>query len=107
MGLNEPRRKQPNDYARLVVEQLHRVVVSSGRKESSFTELCDRASIPRDLRAALLQKLLSERYVTQIGRDTIAITPKGTALATSPVIDSPYAGPPRRALRDRSGKEYE
>ncbi len=64
MGLNEPQRKQPNDYARLVVEQLHREVVSSGRQESSFTELCNRASIPRDLRAALLQRLLTERYVT-------------------------------------------
>ncbi len=105
MGLNEPRRKQPNDYARLVLEQLHRVVVSSGRQESSFSELCNRASIPRDLRAALLQQLLSERYVTQAGRDTITITPKGTTLATAPIIASPHDEPSPRFSRSRWGKQ--
>ncbi len=107
MSLNEPRRKQPNDYARLVLEQLHREVVSNGRQESSFTALCDRASIPRDLRAALLQRLLTERYVTQAGRDTIMITPQGMARAASPAPASPYDEPRPRSPRPPWSKEYE
>lgn len=82
MSLNEPRHSRPNNHVRLLIDRLY----SSRPRATSFMALCDRTSIPRDLRSILLQRLVSEKYVTAEGGDTISLTKKGTALAVSPVI---------------------
>ena len=81
MSLHEPKHKQLNNHVRLLLDQLN----NGDRRSNSFTDLCSRARIPHDLRAALLQQLLSEKYVTKDGNDNIKITQKGIALATSPL----------------------
>ena len=83
MSLREPNRRRRPNYSRGFLLQLHREVTETGRQSVSFVEICDRASIPRDLRARLLADLVAENYVTREG-DMVSITPAGITVATTP-----------------------
>jgi DNA-binding IclR family transcriptional regulator len=85
MSLREPKHRRSPDYTRAFLDQLQRELHDKGRKDASFVELCDRASIPRDLRVRLMNSLLSEKYVTRNG-DQVSITPLGTKMATAPLV---------------------
>ena len=83
MSLREPRHRRTPDYSRPFLVQLHRETTQAGRQSASFVEMCDRASIPRDLRSRLFDRLLTEKYITRQG-DTVSITSAGITVATMP-----------------------
>lgn len=83
--LREPHRRQSANYTRPFLDQLHRSLQASGRPTASFTDICDRASIPRDLRRRLFDSLLTEKYITRNG-EQVGITPAGKTVATTPSI---------------------
>ena len=85
MSLQEPHRRQSANYSRTFLDQLHRSLQGSSRQTASFVEICDRASIPRDLRTTLLNTLLTEKYITRNG-DQVSITPAGKTVATTPSL---------------------
>jgi hypothetical protein len=85
MSLNEPQRKHQTDYPQRLLERLQRELTERGRKTSSFSQLCDMASIPRDLRAALLKSLVGKGYLKAESGDHVSITPAGARQATSPL----------------------
>ena len=68
-----------------VLIRLYRERWIGGNATSSFQMLCDVTSIPRDLRAKLLDSLLTAQYVTREG-DQVRITPAGTRVATTPQV---------------------
>jgi hypothetical protein len=96
MSLHEPDRPTPNDYVHQVLDQLQRAVAATGRPSASFMALCDRASIPRDLRGPLLDRLVASRYVTRQG-DNVAITRTGQQLVATPQGRLPRRGTDRLA----------
>jgi predicted methyltransferase len=55
---------------------------AGGPAITAFATICDMVSIPRDLRAGLLEELVREGYVTRQG-DTVRITEAGKALAAA------------------------
>ncbi|MGN6359769.1 MAG: hypothetical protein ACTHMJ_06305 [Thermomicrobiales bacterium] len=81
MSLHEPHRPTPNNYVYQVLDQLQRAT-APGRPSAAFVDLCDRASIPRDLRKQLLDQLVTGRYVTRHGGD-VQITKTGEQLAAA------------------------
>lgn len=96
MSLREPNRPTPNDHVRQLLDQLRRATTATGRQATSFVDLCDRASIPRDLRARLLDRLVAERYVTREG-DRVRLAEAGRQLAGAPPAPpsgAPAATPP-------------
>ncbi|HET8626234.1 MAG TPA: hypothetical protein VFL91_02385 [Thermomicrobiales bacterium] len=96
MSLREPNRPTPNDHVRQVLDQLRRATTATGRPAAPFMELCDRASIPRDLRTRLLARLVAERYVTREG-DLVHLTEAGRQAASAPPAPpsrAPAAPPP-------------
>ena len=84
MSLHEPRRTHEADHTRRLLGRLQRELTERGRKTSSFADLCDMVSIPRDLRAPLLRALVGKGYVKPEGGDKVSITAAGTKLAISP-----------------------
>ena len=82
MSLHEPHRPTPNNYVYKVLDQLQRAITATGRPAAAFVDLCDRASIPRDLRRQLLDELVTGRYVTREG-DDVQITKTGEQLAAA------------------------
>ena len=84
MSLHEPHRRHQTDHSQRLLARLQRELSERGRKTSSFSDVCDMVSIPRDLRAALLKTLMSKGYVKSESGDQISMTAAGTKLATSP-----------------------
>lgn len=84
MSLREPNFKRPNNHAKLVLERLHGAAAAGLAGGTAFATLCERASIPRDLRLALLREMVTLGYVTEVSPGQIKITKKGTQLAVAP-----------------------
>ena len=80
MSFNNRGGRSSDNHVKLVIDRLYRIAASGTRQTASFTELCDMASIPRDLRAVLLDQMLDQHLVTREG-DQIRITSTGTLLA--------------------------
>jgi hypothetical protein len=68
-----------------VLLRLYREMKIEGNVTSSYQMLCEVTSIPRDLRAKLMDQLLAEAYITRNG-DQVSITPAGKTVATMPSI---------------------
>jgi hypothetical protein len=103
MSLREPHRSTPNTYLQQILDQLQRATAATGRPAAAFGDLCDRASIPRDLRRQLLDQLVAGRYVTRQG-DEVQLTPAGQQVANSsfvPPAGAPTRPPPRGDREDR------
>jgi hypothetical protein len=83
MSAHNPRFRPIADHTRRFLDRLHRERTGRGAASLSFTALCDVTSIPRDLRAALLDALVGEGYVTRAG-EVVTITPKGIAFLKTP-----------------------
>ena len=83
MSFNARDFRSPHSHIKQVLDRLLREAGMGKRATSSFTTICDMISIPRDLRAGLLEELVREGYVTHQG-DTVHITEAGKALAASP-----------------------
>ncbi len=74
--------RSPHSRVKQVLIRLHHEARAGSRAITSFAAICDMVSIPRDLRAGLLEELVREGYVTREG-DTVHITESGKALAVS------------------------
>lgn len=103
MSLHEPHRPTPNTYDQQILAQLQRAITATGRPSAAFVELCDRASIPRDLRRQLLDQLVAGRYVTRQG-DDVQITKAGQQLANSPFMPPAGALPGTPSPFDRESR---
>jgi superfamily II helicase len=88
MSLHEPQRPTPNDYVQQILAQFQRAVAVTGRPSASFVTVCDRASIPRDLRKQLLDELVTGQYVTREG-DEVQLTKAGQQLVATLPNPSP------------------
>jgi len=89
MTFSQRQSRSPHSHVKQVLDRLHR---ETGAR--SFAAICDRISIPRDLRASLLEQLVSEGYVTSEG-DKVRLTEEGKHVATAPVTspDDPTQNP--------------
>lgn len=83
MTLRERQFRSPDSYLTIVLQRLHRASIVRYRA-SAFQDLCDAASIPRDLRANLLRTLVSQGYATDEGHGLIRITALGSQVAVTP-----------------------
>jgi len=75
--------RSPESRVKQVLARLQHEATAGNRAITAFAAICDMVSIPRDLRAGLLEELVNEGYVTRQG-DTVHITEVGKALAASP-----------------------
>ncbi len=82
MTMNQRQSRSPDSRVKQVLMRLHHEAGAGSRASTSFAAICDMVSIPRDLRASLLEQLVNEGYVTRQG-DTVHITEAGKALAAS------------------------
>lgn len=89
MSFRQRQSRSPHSHVKQVLDRLHRETGAH-----SFAAICDRISIPRDLRSSLLEQLVSEGYVTREG-DQVRLTEAGKQLATAPVTspDNPTQSP--------------
>ncbi len=83
MSFNDRHSRSPHSHVKQVLDRLVQETGAGGRDTTSFATICDRISIPRDLRASLLEQLVREGYVTHQG-DTVHITHEGQELAAPP-----------------------
>lgn len=83
MTLRERQFRSTDSYLTIVLQRLRRASVVRQRA-SAFADLCDAASIPRDLRANLLRTLVGQGYATDEGHGFIRITPLGSQAAGTP-----------------------
>ncbi len=80
MNFNQRQSRSPHSHVKQVLDRLVQEAGAGGRATTSFATICDRISIPRDLRASLLEQLVREGYVTLDG-DKLIVTESGKALA--------------------------
>jgi len=83
MSFNARDFRSPHSHVKQVLMRLQHEAGAGRRTIASFATICDMVSIPRDLRAGLLEDLVREGYVTHQS-DTVRITEAGKALAASP-----------------------
>ena len=88
MTTNQRQFRSPDSHVKQVLDRLNQ---ETGH--TSFTHICDMISIPRDLRASLLDQLVREGHITAEG-DRVRLTAAGKALATAPATPPPD-GPSR------------
>jgi hypothetical protein len=81
MTLRQRQYRSPLSHLTLVLNRLRHEQISGTSKQSSFPELCAMTAIPYDLRQQLLQTLLAEGYVTDVGKGQIRLTPLGMQAA--------------------------
>jgi hypothetical protein len=102
MSLHEPHCTYATDYAQCLLERLQREAAAGSRLAGSHAGLCDVTSIPRDLRARLLDELVRLGYVTREGRDRIRLTARGREQVTPDAIqEAERRKPGRRKTGDR------
>ena len=65
--------------------RLHRNSVRGTPATVAFSTLCATLSVPTELRARLLKKLVDEGYVTEESLGQVRLTEAGIALATAPL----------------------
>ncbi len=83
MTIHQREFRSPESRVKQLLVRLQHEAGAGNRAITSFATICDMISIPRDLRAGLLEELVREGYVTREG-DTVHITEVGKALAVSP-----------------------
>ncbi len=83
MTMNQRQSRSSDSRVKQVLMRLHHEAGVGSRATTAFAAICDMVSIPRDLRASLLEELVNEGYVTRQG-DTVRITESGKELAVSP-----------------------
>jgi predicted methyltransferase len=83
MTMNQRQSRSPDSRVKQVLMRLQHEAGAGSQAITSFAAICDMISIPRDLRAGLLEELVREGYVTR-ERDTVHITEVGKALVASP-----------------------
>ena len=88
MSFNARDFRSPHSHVKQVLDRLLREAGAGNRASTSFAAICDMLSIPRDLRASLLEQLVSAGYVTREG-DKVRLTEAGTQLALAPVTEAP------------------
>jgi hypothetical protein len=106
MTLSQREFRSPNSRIKQLIDRLNREADARNAGATSFAGLCDMISIPRDLRAGLLDELVREGYVTAEG-DRVRLTEAGKAFATTPFTapddtpanPSPRDGEPRARMR--------
>jgi hypothetical protein len=81
MTLRQRQYRSPLSHLTLVLNRLRHEQINGTSKKSSFPELCAMTAIPYDLRQQLLQTLLAEGYVTDVGKGQIRLTPLGMQAA--------------------------
>jgi Mn-dependent DtxR family transcriptional regulator len=64
--------------------RLHRDSVRGTPVTVAYSALCTTLSVPNELRARLLKKLVDEGYVTEERLGQVRLTEAGVTLATSP-----------------------
>ena len=82
MTIHQREFRSPESRVKQVLVRLQHEAGVGSRPITSFAAICDMVSIPRDLRAGLLEELVREGYVTREG-DTVRITEAGKALVAS------------------------
>lgn len=95
MSLHEPNLRHRADYVQRLLARLQREAFDRGRTAHPFSRLCDMASIPHDLRAALLQRLVLHGHVQPEGGDLISLTAAGLQLASTPPVAASDNASPR------------
>ena len=65
--------------------RLHRDSVRGTPATTAFSTLCAALSVPTELRARLLKKLVDEGYVTEESLGQVRLTEAGIALVISPL----------------------
>ncbi len=96
MTINQRQFRSPDSRVKQVLDRLNRE--TGGH---SFAQICDMISIPRDLRASLLDQLVREGYVTDEGGQ-VRLTEAGKALAIAP-----FTPPPDDGIRNPSPRDNE
>ena len=91
MTLGERHSRPQGTRSKQIIDRLYRETGTGSVAPKSFTAICDMISIPRDLRARLLDQLVREGYVTREG-DGVRLTEAGKHLALTP---APSAEAPR------------
>ncbi len=100
MTFNQREFRSPHSHVTQVLDRLYRESSAGNRAVTSFSAICNMISIPRDLRAGLLEQLLREGYVTREG-DKVRLTEAGTQLALAPVT------PPDNTIQNPSPLDSE
>ena len=88
MSVTERHSRSPHRHVEQVLDRLYREASVGKRAITSFATICAMVSIPRDLRADLLEQLVGAGYVTREG-DKVDLTETGTQLTIAPVTDAP------------------
>jgi hypothetical protein len=99
MTLNQRQSRSPASHSKQVLDRLNRETDAGERRATSFAHICDLVSIPRDLRAGVLDRLVREGYVSAEG-DRVRLTAAGEAFAATPFTPPPDDAPPNPAPRD-------
>lgn len=76
--------RSPRTHLGVVLERLQQEYATTTRQTSSFEEVCNMASIPRDLRKALLATLVDAGYATDEGHGLVRLTALGSETAATP-----------------------
>ena len=89
MAFSQRQSRSPHSHVKQVLDRLHRETGAH-----AFATICDRISIPRDLRPGLLEQLVTAGYITSED-DQVRLTEEGKQVAPAPVTspDDPTQNP--------------
>jgi predicted methyltransferase len=82
MTLNQRQFRSADSRIKQLIGRLYREADARNAGVASFSHICNMISIPRDLRAGLLDQLVREGYLTAEG-DGVRLTEEGKASATT------------------------
>jgi predicted methyltransferase len=92
MTINQRQFRSPDSRIKQLIDRIYREADARNAGTTSFAGICDMISIPRDLRAGLLDELVREGYLTAED-DRVRLTEAGKAIATTqttaPLDDTP------------------
>lgn len=83
MTMNQRHFRSADTRVKQVLMRLQQEAGAGSQAITSFAAICDMISIPRDLRANLLEELVRDGYVTRAG-DTVRLTEAGKMLVLAP-----------------------
>lgn len=99
MTFTERYYRSPRTHLGMLLDRLRREQRADPQHASSFQEVCDMVSIPRDLRRALLGALLGAGYATDAGGGKVRLTALGGEAATAEPGDEGDTPEDRRLYR--------